>query len=144
MTVSQTNNSLSSIRQSISLSPHYTLFYSHSNSLSPKKIPSPYIYPTKNNLENARTKSREKKKKKKSISSYVIVHRNSSKKLESLDQSGILLGRNNNCDVIKGVHSNPLAWKKGLFFLNQLSKFFAETRITRTIWNRIMSYTIVT
>ena len=31
------NNSLSSIRQSISLSPHYTLFYSHSNSLTKKK-----------------------------------------------------------------------------------------------------------
>ena len=55
-------------------------------------------------------------RKEKGISSYVIVYRNSSKKLESLGQSGILLCRNNDCDVIKGVHSNPLARKKGPFF----------------------------
>ena len=45
----------------------------------------------------------------------VISYQNSSKKLESLDQSGILLCRNNNCDVIKTYYSNPLARKKGLF-----------------------------
>ena len=46
----------------------------------------------------------------------LIAYRNSSKKVESLDRSGILLCRNNEFDVIKGVHSNRLARKKkGLF-----------------------------
>ena len=43
----------------------------------------------KNNPEIARTKSHEKRKK--SLLSYVIGQRNSSKKLDSLDQSEILL-----------------------------------------------------
>ena len=72
------------------------------------------MYIKKNNPENARTKSR--KKRKKSITYYVIGQQNSSKKLESLDQSGILLChtrlRRN-----KGVlTANPIARKKGLFF----------------------------
>ena len=66
----------------------------------------------KNNPENARTKSREK-----SITSYVIGYRNSSKKLESLDQSGILLCRNNDCDVIKAyLQQIQLRGKKVFFF----------------------------
>ena len=49
--------------------------------------------------------------------SYVIGYRNSSKKQESLDQSGILVCRNNDCDVIKTyLQQNPVARKKGLFF----------------------------
>ena len=58
-------------------------------------------------------KSREKRKK--SISSMLMVYRKSLKKVESLDRSGILLRHNNDLDVIKGVHSNPLARKKGSF-----------------------------
>ena len=47
----------------------------------------------------------------------VIGYRNSLKELESLDQSGILLCRNNECDVIKVyLQQNLLARKKGLFF----------------------------
>ena len=38
--------------------------------------------------------------------------------LDALDQSGNLLCRNNDCDVIKGIHSNPLARKKGSFFFS--------------------------
>ena len=55
------------------------------------------------------------KKEKKAFQVMLIVYRNSSKKVESLDRSGILLCRNNDLDVIKGVHSNPLARKKGSF-----------------------------
>ena len=71
------------------------------------------MYATKNNLENSRTKSHEKKEK--SISNYVIGYRNSSKKLESLDQSGILLCRNNDCDVIKAYTAIHFREKKVLF-----------------------------
>ena len=71
------------------------------------------IYKRRNNLENARTKSREQQKK--ALQVTLIAYRNSSKKVESLDRSGILLCRHNNLDVINGVHSNRLARKKGSF-----------------------------
>ena len=71
------------------------------------------IYKRRNNLENARTKSREQQKK--ALQVTLIVYRNSSKKVESLDRSGILLCRHNDFDVINGVHSNRLARKKGPF-----------------------------
>ena len=53
--------------------------------------------------------------KKKALRVTLIVYRNSLKKLESLDRSGILQCRHNNFDVINGVHSNRLARKKGSF-----------------------------
>ena len=55
-------------------------------------------------------------KKEKSITCYVIGYRNSLKKLESLDQSGILLCRNNDCDVIK-AYLQQIQLK--VFFFNQ-------------------------
>ena len=74
---------LYNVNQSLSL--HYNIFCSLSKEKSRR-----LVYKSKNNPENVRTKSREKRKK--SISSYIIGYRNSSKKLESLDQSGIVLG----------------------------------------------------
>ena len=53
--------------------------------------------------------------KKKALQVTLIVYRNSSKKVEPLDRSGILLCRHNDFDVINGVHSNRLARKKGSF-----------------------------
>ena len=60
------------------LSPRYnaSLYYS-------KKIPSPQKKTIQKTLERNHVK--------KSITSYIIGYQNSSKKLESLDQSGILL-----------------------------------------------------
>ena len=71
------------------------------------------IYKRRNNLENARTKSREQQKK--ALRVTLIVYQNSSKKVESLDRSGILLCRHNDFDLINGVHNNRLARKKGSF-----------------------------
>ena len=71
------------------------------------------IYKRRNNLENARTKSREQQQK--ALQVTLIVYRNSSKKVEPLDRSGTLLCRHNDFDVINGVHSNRLARKKGSF-----------------------------
>ena len=84
--LSQKNNSPSLLRQSINLSPDYTLFY-YSTAL-PKNPVALYI-----NRQKTIQKSLEQNhvKKKKSITNYVIGYRNSSKKLESLNQSGILL-----------------------------------------------------
>ena len=57
----------------------------------------------------------EQNHEKKSISSYVIGYRNSSK----LEQSEILLCRNNNRDVIKAyLTANSIARKKGLFSIS--------------------------
>ena len=58
-------------------------------------------------------------KKEKSISSFVIGYRNSSKKQKSLDQSGILVCRNNDCDVIKAYLKQIQLRGKRSFFLNQ-------------------------
>ena len=58
-------------------------------------------------------------KKEKSIIGFVIGYRHSSKKLESLDQSGILLRRNNDCDVIKVyLTAYPIARKKVYFLIS--------------------------
>ena len=108
----QENNSPSLLRQSISLSPHYTLLYSHSTSSKKSRR---LIYKSKKTIQ--KTLERNHVKKEKSISSYVIGYRNSSKKLESLDQSRTLLCRNNDCDMIKAhLQQNPIARKKGPFF----------------------------
>ena len=61
-------------------------------------------------------------KRKKTLQVMLIVYQNSSKKVESLDRSGVLLRRNDDFDVIKGVHSNPLARKKGSFLSQQPSE----------------------
>ena len=62
------------------------------------------------------------KKEKKSISSYVIGYRNSSKKLESLDQSGILLCRNKDCDVIKAYLQQINCGEKKVFFSQSVAE----------------------
>ena len=69
-----------------SLSPHYnTSLLSLTTLYSIKKKPRRLIYKSKkNNPENARAKSREKEKK--ALLSYVTGQRNSSKKLDLLDQ----------------------------------------------------------
>ena len=87
------------------------------------------IYKWRNNLENARTKSREQKK---ALRVTLIVYRNSSKKVEPLDRSGILLCRHNDFDVINGVHSNRLARekKRGLSLSQQSSEQITQ-RITQ-------------
>ena len=69
----------------------------------------------KNNPENARTKITGGGGGGESPISYVIGYRNSSKKLESLDQSGILYVIND-CDAIKAYLQQIQLRKKGLFF----------------------------
>ena len=63
-----------------------------------------------------KTLERNHVKKIKSITCYVIGQRNSSKKLESRDQSGILLCRNNDCDVIKAYLQQIQLRGKKVFF----------------------------
>ena len=79
----------------------------------------------KNNPENARTKARKQRKK---ALSYVIGYRNSSKKLESLDQSGILLCHNNNCDVIKAYQQIQLREEK-VFFSQSVAERTNDTAL---------------
>ena len=90
------NNSPSLRRQTISLSPLQQLFCL----LYKKKSVALYIN-RKNNPEIARTKSHEKRKK--SLLSYVIGQRNSSKKLDSLDQPEILLCHKRLCRLTGSI-----------------------------------------
>ena len=80
-------------------------------------------------------------KKEKSITNYVIGYQNSLKKLESPDQSGILLCRNSNCDVIKMyLQQIQLRGKKVLFFQSVAERTidtalytYMKTTLTRQI-----------
>ena len=86
--MSQKNNSSSLLRQSTSLSLHYNASLYYYYSLTTKEKSLRLIYKSKKTIQKTLERNHVKKK---SISSYVIGYRNSSKKLESLDQSGILL-----------------------------------------------------
>ena len=71
-------------------------------------------------------------KKEKKALSYVIGYRNSSKKLESLDQSGILLCRNNNCDVIKAYLQQIQLREKKVFFSQSVAQRTNDTALYTT------------
>ena len=92
------------------------------------------LYKWRNNLENARTKSREQQKK--ALRVTLIVYRNSSKKVKSLDRSRILLCRHNDFDVINGVHSNRLARKKGSFPQSAVER--TNNAALYTIWKQLL------
>ena len=125
------NNGTSLLRQSLSLSVVMLLYTTTKN-------PVALYINRKKNPENARTKSREKRKK--SSISYVIGQRNSSKKLDLLDQSGILLCRNKDCDVIKAYLQQIQLRGKKVFFqsvgerTNDTTLYtYVKTTLTRQI-----------
>ena len=68
-------------------------------------------------------------KKEKSPISYVIGQRNSSKKLKSLDQSGILLCRNKDCDIIKAYLEQIQLGGKKVFFFQSVAERTIDTAL---------------